>query len=56
MFEITFGMALDGARRMNEPASIAMAPEPTNASGAVQLPMVPAAFTVRPGGMRSEIV
>ena len=37
-------------------ASIAMAPEPTNASGAVQLPMVPAAFTVRPGGMRSEIV
>ena len=56
MFEITFGMALDGARWMNEPASIAMAPEPTNASGAVRLPMAQAVSIARPGGMRSEIV
>ena len=56
MCEITFGMALDGARRMNEPASIAMAPEPTNASGAVRLPTVPVASIARPGSMRSEIV
>lgn len=37
-------------------ASIAMAPEPINASGAVRLPMAQAVSIARPGGMRSEIV
>ena len=37
-------------------ASIAMAPEPINASGAVRLPMAQAVSIARAGGMRSEIV
>ena len=56
MFEITFGMALDGARRMNEPASIAMAPEPTNASGAVQQVRVTPAPSAQQEFTRSKFV